>query len=313
MDAPLIDSFLEMLAAERGMAANSLAAYGRDLSHAARFFTSRGGSLKAADSDLVRRYLASLDDAGYRASSAARRTSTLRQFYKFLYAEGVRDDDPMTVIDSPKAGRPLPKILSEEQVDRLLAAAEAAEAAAKTAGEAFRALRLLALLETLYATGLRVSELVSLPLAAVAADRPFLFVRGKGGKERGVPLSARARQVIGRYLAARAAGPYARSPWLFPSHGDGGHLTRQQFGLLLKELAAAAGLPPRGLSPHTLRHAFATHLLARGADLRAVQKMLGHADISTTQIYTHVLTERLQSLVHAAHPLARTQPKKAPN
>lgn len=304
-DALLLESFLEMLMAERGMARNSVDAYRRDLAHAARHLNGRGRSFKSATDADLRAYLAALAEQGFGAATAARRTSSLRQFYKFLYGEAIRADNPTATLDSPRRGRPLPKILSEGDVERLLDAAAAAASKAETPAEAFRAERLLTLLEVLYATGLRVSELVSLPVTAVAAGRPFLFVRGKGGKERGVPLSERARDAIARYLPLRAATPYKKSPWLFPSRAAAGYLTRQQFALLLKDLAGSVGLKVNNLSPHTLRHAFATHLLAHGADLRAVQKMLGHADISTTQIYTHVLAERMRALVESAHPLAK--------
>jgi integrase/recombinase XerD len=232
--------------------------------------------------------------------------SALRQFYRFLFAEGLRADDPTAKIDSPRQGRALPKILSEDEVGRLLAGAHAAPGV--------EGLRLAALLELLYATGLRVSELVSLPAGAVARDPRVLIVRGKGGKERMIPLSAPAREALGRYRAAlrapaRRAGRPARgheSKWLFPSRGRSGHLTRQRVAQRLKALAAEVGIDPAKVSPHVLRHAFASHLLDHGADLRSVQKMLGHADISTTQIYTHVLNARLKSLVHEHHPLSRS-------
>jgi len=304
-DALLIESFLEMLMAERGMALNSVEAYRRDLVHAAHHLTKRGRSFRTAADEDLRAYLSALADQGFSATTAARRTSSLRQFYKFLYGETIRADNPTATLDSPRRGRPLPKILGEGDVERLLNTAAEAVAKAETPGEAFRAQRLLTLLEVLYATGLRVSELVSLPVTAVAAGRPFLFVRGKGGKERGVPLSERARDAVACYLPLRAATPFKKTPWLFPSRAAAGYLTRQQFALLLKDLARRADLNASKLSPHTLRHAFATHLLAHGADLRAVQKMLGHADISTTQIYTHVLAERMRALVESAHPLAK--------
>lgn len=295
----LAESFLEMLAAERGAAANTRAAYERDLRDYEAFLAARGVDASGARDRDVSAYLSHLAEGGAKPSTAARRLSALRQFHHFLQAEGVRGDDPTTAIDAPKRGRPLPKILSEEEVDRLLAAAQA------QAGE--EGVRLSCLLELLYATGLRVSELVTLPLAAVRREEPFLMVKGKGGRERLTPLSEPARAALAAYREVRDAFlPEGKeSRYLFPSRSKEGHLTRQRFGQMLKELALEAGLDPKKVSPHVLRHAFASHLLAHGADLRAVQKMLGHADISTTQIYTHVLDERLKRLVAEKHPLAR--------
>jgi tyrosine recombinase XerD subunit len=234
-------------------------------------------------------------------ATAARRLSALRQFFRFLAQEGIRSDDPAALLDAPKRARPLPKILSEEEVDRLL------EASRKLRDDPAESARLNCLLELLYATGLRVSELVGLRWPPFGDDARFLVIRGKGGKERLVPLSEPARKAVEAYAGWRSEflAPKQVSPWLFPSRGDSGHLTRQRFGQLLKDLAVAAGLSPSKVSPHVLRHAFASHLLARGADLRAVQKMLGHADISTTQIYTHVLEARKQALVREHHPLAK--------
>ena len=304
-----------MLAAERGAAANTRAGYARDLADFAGFLKSRAATLCDAAGADVRAYLARLSRAGMSPRTAARRLSALRQFYRFLLAEGTRADDPTAAVESPRQGRPLPKVLSEAEVERLLAAARARCAAPATPKAALESLRLAALLELLYATGLRVSELVSLPAAAVARDPRVLIVRGKGGKERMVPLSEPAREAVAGYLAARrrheaeAAGraraPARPSPWLFPAGGRSGQLSRQKVAQLLKGLALEAGIPPSKVSPHVLRHAFASHLLDHGADLRAVQKMLGHADISTTQIYTHVLGERLRRLVQQHHPLAR--------
>ncbi|MCR9219168.1 MAG: site-specific tyrosine recombinase XerD [Alphaproteobacteria bacterium] len=298
-----LDPFLEMMTAERGAAANTRAAYRRDLADYCGFLSARGEGPERAPSDAISAYLSHLAAAGAKATTAARRLSAIRQFHRFLQAEGVRPDDPTAVVDAPKRGRPLPKILSEAEVDRLL---EAARAGTSAATEADR-LRLACLLELLYATGLRVSELVGLPLAAVRREEPFLMVRGKGGKERLVPLSEPARRALSAYRAARAAHlpGKSESPFLFPSRSADGRLTRQRFGQMLKALAVEAGLDPDRVSPHVLRHAFASHLLANGADLRAVQKMLGHADISTTQIYTHVLNDRLKRLVAEKHPLAR--------
>ncbi|MDJ0946821.1 MAG: site-specific tyrosine recombinase XerD [Kiloniellales bacterium] len=296
-----VEAFLEMLVAERDARPNTLAAYLRDLADFADFLSGPGGGrgVAAARGADLRAYMASLGRRGLSPRTAARRLSTLRQFHKFLYAEGFRGDDPAAALDSPRQGRRLPKVLSEAEVDALLAAARARRGP--------EALRLLALLELLYASGLRVSELVSLPLAAVRRDPRVIFVRGKGGRERLVPLGEPARAAVAAYLPQRRhfLPDKADSPWLFPSGGRDGHLTRQRVGQLLKELAVEAGIPRNKVSPHVLRHAFATHLLDHGADLRALQQMLGHADISTTQIYTHVLNERLKSLVRDHHPLAR--------
>lgn len=296
------DAFLEMLAAERGAAVNTIAAYRRDLDDYAGFLAAREEAALAADADALRAYLSALNAAGRSPRTAARRLSSLRQFYRFLVGEGLRADDPTTTLASPRLGRPLPKLLSEAEVEDLLRVA-------RQHGGPDGA-RLVALVELLYATGLRVSELASLPLAAVSRDRRLLVVRGKGGRERMVPLSQPAAAALDDYLPHRkgylAAGPTER--WLFPSRGASGHLTRRRFAQLLKGLAVDAGLDPGAVSPHVLRHAFATHLLNRGADLRSVQQMLGHADISTTQIYTHVLDERLKALVRERHPLARGRP-----
>ncbi|WP_425407367.1 site-specific tyrosine recombinase XerD [Hwanghaeella sp.] len=294
-----VEPFLEMLMVERGAAANTIEAYRRDLIDYCGFLKSRSVAPDTADSDHIRQYLAGLARQGVKASTAARRLSSLRQFHKFLFAEAIRQDDPTVVIDAPRRGRPLPKIMSEEDVDRLLAAAGADVGPEGT--------RLQCLLELLYATGMRVSELVTLPVTAVLRDEPFLLIRGKGDKERIVPISLPARLAVNAYLEDRSEHlPDGReSPFLFPSRGKEGHLTRQRFGQILKELALEAGLDPAKVSPHVLRHAFASHLLANGADLRVVQQLLGHADISTTQIYTHVQEERLKALVEANHPLAR--------
>ena len=303
--ARLIELFLDMLAAERGAAANTLAAYRRDLADFSAALTRRGGSLATASSDELRNYLRVLSRRGLNAASVARRLSAIRQLFQFLSAEGIRADNPTRAIEAPKRGRPLPKVLSIGEVDRLLAAARAAaEDGQKPARERLRAHRLLCLIELIYATGLRVSELLSLPISAAARRLDVLLVRGKGDKERVVPLNAAAKGAMADYLALRQAlGESAGTPWLFPSFGESGHLTRQHFARELKGLAAAAGLRAEHISPHVLRHAFASHLLQNGADLRAVQLLLGHADISTTQIYTHVLDERLKSLVRDLHPL----------
>ena len=292
-----VEAFLEMLVAERDARPNTLAAYLRDLTDFAEFLAGRG--IATASSADLRAYLASLGRRGLSPRTAARRLSTLRQFHKFLYAEGLRGDDPAAALDGPRQGRRLPKVLSESEVERLLAAARGRAGPEGT--------RRLALLELLYASGLRVSELISLPLAAVRRDPRVIFVRGKGGRERLVPLGEPARAAVAAYLPLRRhfLPEQAESPWLFPSGGREGHLTRQRVGQLLKALAVEAGIARDKVSPHVLRHAFATHLLDHGADLRALQQMLGHADISTTQIYTHVLDERLKTLVQDRHPLAR--------
>jgi integrase/recombinase XerD len=287
-----------MLAAERGASANTLTAYRRDLDLLTAFLAAQGRDVEAAGTADLRGFLAAEHRAGRSPRTTARRLSVLRQFHRFLFREGLREDDPAAILESPRQGRGLPKVVSEAEVERLLALAHGAEGP--------EGLRLAALVELLYATGLRVSELVGLPLAAVARDPRVLVVRGKGGKERMVPLSDAARQALRAYLAARRSFVPGRgeSKWLFPSRGQDGHLTRRRVGQLLKRLALDAGLAPEKVSPHVLRHAFASHLLDHGADLRSVQQMLGHADISTTQIYTHVLNERLKSLVRDHHPLA---------
>lgn len=300
-----VDAFLEMLLAERGIAANTLAAYGNDLQDFSDFLAARRIAVEAAGSGDLRDYMAMLGRAGMAPSTMARRLSALRQFHKFLYAEGYRPDDPATVIDPPRRGRALPKILSEPEVDLLLQAAKA-----KPGPDG---LRLTALLELLYAAGLRVSELVGLPLAAITRDTGVLVVRGKGGKERMVPLTEASIRAVAAYRLERAAflpkglKEGQDSKWLFPSRAGSGHLTRHRFAQLLKELALECGIDAEKVSPHVLRHAFATHLLDHGADLRSVQQMLGHADISTTQIYTHVVSDRLKSLVETHHPLSKTR------
>jgi len=309
-DERLIALFLDMLAAERGAGANTLAAYGRDLADFAADLAHAKGSIARANTGDLRAYLGRLAQRGMRASTVARRLSAIRQLYRFLYAEGLRKDDPAAVLEGPKRSRPLPKTLTIAEVDRLLGAAAACDAAAPLR-ERLRAARLSCLLETLYATGLRVSELVALPVSAARRDARVIVVRGKGNKERMVPLNTAAKNAMATYLvllgeAERDAKSSrdAKSKWLFPSFGESGHLSRQHFARDLKTLAVAAGLRAEQVSPHVLRHAFASHLLHNGADLRVVQTLLGHADISTTQIYTHVLEERLKSLVRDLHPLA---------
>jgi integrase/recombinase XerD len=297
--------FLDMLAAERGAGRNTLEAYTRDLGDLAAHLAAGRTSIATAATADLRAYVGTLAARGFKASSVARRLSAIRQLYRFLYAEGHRRDDPAAVIEGPKRGRVLPKVLSIAEVDRLLAAAHAgANDAARSDAERLRALRLACLLEVLYATGLRVSELIALPASAARRDERMLVVRGKGGKERLVPLNQAARTAMRAYLDRLAeADRDAKSKWLFPSFGESGHLTRQHVARELKSLVAAAGIAAERVSPHVLRHAFASHLLQNGADLRVVQTLLGHADISTTQIYTHVLDDRLKSLVRDLHPL----------
>ncbi|MBW8908156.1 site-specific tyrosine recombinase XerD [Mesorhizobium sp. RCC_202] len=300
--AARIEAFLEMMSAERGAAENTLSSYRRDLEDASQAI--RGGLAAAGSSD-IRAYLDDIAARGFASTSQARKLSAIRQFFKFLYAENLRGDDPTGTLDSPRKGRPLPKTMSEAETGRLLdrAALEALDAAPD--GDSLAALRLHALVEVLYATGLRVSELVGLPVTVALRDDRFFMVRGKGDKERMVPLSTKARTAMRAWLAARAERPaIAESPFLFPASSDSGHLSRQVFARDLKGLAARAGIAAAKISPHVLRHAFASHLLQNGADLRAVQQLLGHADISTTQIYTHVLEERLVRLVNDHHPLA---------
>lgn len=301
----LLEAFLEMMSAERGAAPNTLASYRRDLGDYARFLGARGSDFSRVSTVLVRAYLVDLDNRGFAATTAARRLSSIRQFHRFLFDEGVRGDDPSATIEGPRRPARLPRVLGEVEVEKLI---EAARAAAQrtdgSLGERLRRLRLYALVELLYATGMRVSELVALPRAAVGGEARFFTVRGKGGHERIVPLGEKARQATANYLAAREAGGTARSPWLFPSFGESGHLTRQAFARDLKDLAVSIGIAAARISPHVIRHAFASHLLQHGADLRVVQKLLGHADISTTQIYTHILEERLRTLVAEHHPLA---------
>lgn len=292
-----------MLAAERGAARNTLAAYGADLGDFAAFAATRKCGPAEADALTLQKYMAGLAAASLSARTAARRLSALRQFFRFLLSEGFRPDDPTALLDSPRLPRSLPKYLTEQEVDALLAAGVA------RAGQ--QGLLARAALEILYATGLRVSELLALRQGALAGDAAILLVRGKGGKERMVPLSDAAKEAAGAYVSMRPgsgdrkAGLREMSPWLFPGRDPRQAMTRQGFALLLKQIAMDAGLDPARVSPHVLRHSFASHMLARGADLRSLQLLLGHADIVTTQIYTHVLSERLQRLVETHHPLAR--------
>jgi integrase/recombinase XerD len=308
-DETLINLFLDMLAAEQGAGNNTLDAYRRDLTDFSEFLGRKGQNFTGAGTDALRDYLADLDTRGFKSSSVARRLSAMRHLFRFLLNERIRSDDPAAILSGPKRGRGLPKVLSIADVDRMLTRAkELTEAESASPQRRLRAMRLYCLLEVLYATGLRVSELVALPLSASRRDARMIVVRGKGNKERLVPLNEASRQAMADYLAAmhvmKPETKAAPSKWLFPSFGESGHLTRQHFARDLKELAAASGLAPRLVSPHVLRHAFASHLLHNGADLRIVQTLLGHTDISTTQIYTHVVEERLKSLVRDLHPLA---------
>lgn len=288
-----------MMVAERGASRNTYDAYLRDLTRYLDHLASVGRDGVSAQTDDVRGFLAGLAADGLAARTQARKLSAVRQFHGFVMLEGHRVDDPTSTVDAPRLGRPLPKVLQFDEVGALLEAARASDG--------WRGTRLIALLEILYATGLRVSELVGLRLSSVSRDGRIVTVRGKGGKERLVPLGDAARQAIDAWLPLRAKMLKEQGkavPWLFPSRATAGHVTRDGFAKQLRDLAVAAGLDPHRVSPHVLRHAFATHLLANGADLRSVQQMLGHSDISTTQIYTHVLDERLKSLVQDVHPLA---------
>ncbi|MFC6788537.1 site-specific tyrosine recombinase XerD [Methylobacterium komagatae] len=297
---PEVGDYLDMLAAERGAGSNTIEAYRRDLSDYLAYLARTGLSLERVDTAALRGFVADLDTRGLSASTAARRLSCVRGFHKFLYAEGMAEADPSAPVGGPRRARPLPKVLSIAEVDRLLAGAhEVASRPDQPPGPARRARRMACLLELLYATGLRVSELVALPRSAASSDARILMVKGKGGRERMVPLTETARAAMAVHLPAVPED----SPWLFPSDSESGHLTRQAFARDLKDAAAAAGLRADKVSPHVLRHAFASHLLHNGADLRIVQELLGHADISTTQIYTHVLDDRLKAMVRDLHPL----------
>ncbi len=305
-DLYLIESFLEALSVERGAAAKTLEAYGRDLEDMAAFLVTRKTSLVAAQAEDIRAWVSRLNQCGLAAASVARKLSAVRGCFAYLYGEGLREDDPTRAIAMPRRTKPIPKVLSEAQVGALIEAAHGrAYAADVSAGRRLRALRLYCILELLYGSGLRVSEVVSLPASAARLSMRYLNITGKGGVERLVPLSPAATEAMRDYFTARKAAPsHVKSKWLFPTASGSGHLTRQALAKDLKRLGMSIGLERHLLSPHVLRHAFASHLLQNGADLRAVQKMLGHADISTTQIYTHVLEERLKTLVNTLHPLA---------
>ena len=295
-----VDPFLEMMAAERGAAQNTLTAYGKDLADASGFLAGRGRGLDDASAEDIEAWFADLGARGMAPATAARRRSAVRQFYRFVLGEGWRTDDPSRRVEAPRQGRPLPKVLSRDEVERLIAAAGEKDGAA--------GVRLACLVELTYASGLRVSELVALPLVAVARDPAFLIVKGKGGKERLAPLGEAARTAVKLWLEVRPSskeGAFKANPWLFPSRGAAGRLTARRVAQLFDEAAVAAGIDRAKVSPHVLRHAFATHLLEGGADLRIVQTLLGHADIATTQIYTHVAQDRLTQVVNTKHPLAR--------
>ena len=302
-----IDSFLEMLSAERGAARNTLMAYARDLEDYAAFAASAGSNLVSASVDDVRGFVRDQASRGLAASSQARKLSAIRQFYRFAFVEGLRSDDPTANVVVPKSPRPLPKVVSESQVDRLLWQAKLEAHTEQTRSKVIAATRLHAIIEILYASGLRISEVISLPAAIDQTGDPFFVVRGKGNKERLVPLGEKSRAAISLYKESTNSQPSVnKRGFLFASRGGDGHVTRQHVARDLKALAVRAGLPASSVSPHVLRHAFASHLLQNGADLRAVQQLLGHADIATTQIYTHVLENRLRDLLEAAHPLAQS-------
>ncbi len=306
VDYYLVESFLEMMSAERGASDNTLAAYRRDLTRYFEHLSSKKTSAKNSQPDTIRQFIGSVAGEGLSSSSQARILSSVRQFHKFLFAEGERSDDPTSSVDAPKLQRPLPKILSVAEVDQLIRTVEDLALVKPGSLSQLKALRLNALLETLYATGMRVSELVGLPASAAKSDGRFLMIIGKGNKERLVPLSHRAKEAMQAYLAAQNQDDsFPDEKFLFPAKSAEGHFTRQAFGRDLKDLAIKAGIDPSRVSPHVLRHAFASHLLQNGADLRAVQQLLGHSDISTTQIYTHVLDERMRELVEEHHPLAK--------
>ncbi|MEL6744247.1 MAG: site-specific tyrosine recombinase XerD [Pseudomonadota bacterium] len=317
-DRAAINLFLDMISAERGASANTMSAYARDLEGFSAFANTVGTPLVDASSETIRSYLSDLTSQGMSPATQARKLSALRQFYQFLFADGLRNDDPSTAVQSPRMARPLPKTMSESVVDQLLNAAQAkaqskptdragrTDPAKQSHAGRLRALRLYAMLELLYSTGLRVSELVTLPVNAIRPSEPFAVVRGKGNKERLVPISQTGKDALKAYTTHLNAAQKHTSQWLFPTPGKSDQpVTRQHFARELKALARACGLSDAQVSPHVLRHAFASHLLQNGADLRAVQQLLGHADIATTQIYTHVLEDRLRELVETAHPLAR--------
>lgn len=303
-----VEAFLDMASAERGAAANTRAAYERDLTDYCAFLAARGETALTACPGDARAYLADLAARGFKASSSARKLSAIRQFHKFLYTDGLRGEDPTAALEGPRRGRPLPKLLDVDEMERLIAAA--ADAGPEPTPRArLAAARLACLLELAYATGLRVSELMALPRSAAKPGAAAVMVKGKGGRERLAPLTPVAKAAMAAYLEALAAcGREASGPWLFPAGGESGHLSRQVFARELKAAALRAGIPAAKVSPHVLRHAFASHLVQNGADLRSVQQLLGHADIATTQIYTHVLDERARAMVRDLHPLGDAKP-----
>jgi integrase/recombinase XerD len=310
MTAPasrLVAQFLDALASEQGASANTLAAYRHDLSDYEGHLSAQGTNALKAGAQHVQAYLSSRGADGLSAASLARRLSAVRQFHKHLYAEGHRRDDPTLPVEGPRRGRPLPRVLTVGEVDRLIRTAREGldDAAERPLRERLAAARTTCIIELIYGSGLRISEALALPKSAAHAKEALVAVRGKGGKERLAPLSAPSRAAIAAYraLLSEAAPSMASSPWLFPADSASGHMTRQGFARDLKVVASAAGLSPAQVSPHVLRHAFASHLLQNGADLRVVQDLLGHADISTTQIYTHVLDERARSMVRDLHPM----------
>ncbi len=297
--------FLEMMAAERGAAKNTLEAYRRDLEDYIAHLDHHRQTVTTATTALIRDYLAGLDALGLKSSTLARRLSAVRQWHRFLYGEGLSTSDPGAVLEGPRRGRPLPKVMMVDDVDRLITTArEGLQAMDRPLPERLRAAMIACLIEVLYASGLRISEAIALPISITRRDQPFLIVRGKGNKERLVPINAEAKTAIATYLALRETAGLGASKWLFPADSATGYITRQHVARELKGVAAAAGLNAKAVSPHVLRHAFASHLLQNGADLRSVQQLLGHADIATTQIYTHVLDDRLVSMVRDLHPLA---------
>jgi integrase/recombinase XerD len=310
-----IEDFLDAIASERGAAKNTIEAYRRDLAAYLEFLGGRGATPIGASPDDIRAFQADGGAAGLASASLARRLSAVKQFHKHLYLEGSRGDDPTLALEGPRRARPLPKVLSEAEVEKLIAVArEGLDAPARPAGDRLATARMACLIELIYGSGLRVSELIALPKSAARAKEPLIQVRGKGDKDRLVPISTPARAAMRAYRALLdqlAPGP-ATGPWLFPGEGASGHLTRQAFARDLKRIAAAAGISAARVSPHVLRHAFASHLLQNGADLRVVQDLLGHADISTTQIYTHVLDERAKAMVRDLHPLSDPVAKSSP-
>ena len=299
MSGHLIERYLEAIAAEQGAARNTLAAYGHDLSDFARYCARHDAGLDDVMREGIETYLSDCEQAGLSIATRARRLTSIRRFFRFLYLEGIRSDDPAAHIRGARPARSLPTTLQESDVERMLSLVRDPQAG-------IRKVRDTALVELLYATGLRVTELVSLPVAAFAGQPEMILIKGKGGRERMVPLSDPALRAVDHWLKDRSANrKWTGSPWLFPS-GDGRkHLTRQSVFLMLKKLAARAGLDPSSVSPHVIRHAFATHLLSNGADLRAIQMLLGHADLGTTEIYTHVVDDRMRELVLEKHPLAQ--------